>query len=438
MQLIRVYRKKILVFLAVSLIMISSVYVLVITGLPGQITLIEGKEYVYNLTNFFPIKVEIDGGGILEVDTKAVKSESLYGRLSNPIALKSNKLGSTILKIKVFGLIPLKDMKVEIVPNKKIVACGNTVGVKLDLNGILVIGISDVQDLEGKRIVPSKESDIKTGDLIVEINGKRPEGIDNLIDEIDSSKGEKITFKIKRGDYYTQTEVKPIMSSEDKKYRLGLWVRDSTAGIGTLTFYDPETLAFGALGHGITDIDTGIIMPVENGEVLESNVMGIKKGKPGVPGELKGVFLEDRSRLGKIDKNVEGGIYGYLNYDSKERVSGKTFPIALKGQIKEGAATILANIDGDQVKEYNIEIQKVSKNNSESSRGMVIKITDDRLLELTGGIVQGMSGSPILQNNQIVGAVTHVLVNDPTRGYGIFIEGMLKGINSEISAEKAG
>lgn len=434
MVFIKSYRKKFIIFLAVCFTVMALTYIRTISLLPGQITLIEGQEHVYNFGSLIPVEVKADKDGIIELNNGQIKSTGGYMQLSNPISIKSNKKGSVMLTLKAFGLIPLRTMKVDIVPNKKIVACGNTVGVKLDLNGILVIGISDVRDMEGKSVMPTKESGIKTGDLLVEINGKKPGGIDDLIKEVEKSAGESIKLKYKRGSSYSTAELNPILSSEDKKYHLGLWVRDSTAGIGTLTFYDPDSRYFGALGHGITDIDTGTLMPIADGEILESNILGIKKGKAGIPGELKGVFLEDRNMLGQIKANSEGGIYGILNEDAAERISNKLYPIALRTQIKEGPAVILANIDGRKVEEYEIEIQKVSKQSLSGTKGMIIKITDKRLLDATGGIVQGMSGSPIIQDNKIVGAVTHVLVNDPSRGYGIFIEGMIKNMNL-ISSE---
>lgn len=205
-------------------------------------------------------------------------------------------------------------------------------------------------------------------------------------------------------------------------------MRDSTAGIGTLTFYDPVTKGFGALGHGITDIDTGAIMPVQRGELVESNILTVKKGTKGNPGELKGVLIEDSGVLGTIVKNSHYGIYGTLNDAALDKFPNVKYPIALRNDIKVGPATILANIDGKKVEEYSIEIEKVSRKSANGLKGMVIRVTDDRLLEATGGIVQGMSGSPILQDGKLVGAVTHVLVNDPARGYGILIEWMIKNM----------
>lgn len=394
--------------------------------MPAKIVLLEGEEFVCDFKSPFLVNISVDKEGVLKLNNDEIKASGNFLSLSSPISLKSQQNGSVNMKIKIFGLLPLKTMRVDIVPNKKIVACGNTIGVKLKVNGILVIGLSDVETEDGKSILPARDVGIKPGDLITEANGQKLDTIEDLINEVDKSNGQGVAIKCKRGNTIIESVVTPVRAADDKKFHLGIWVRDSTAGIGTLTFYDPENRRFGALGHGITDIDTGALMPIESGEVLESNILAVKKGRQGSPGELKGVFVEDRNKLGVINKNCEFGIYGKLNDDSLVRIPNKAYQIALHNQVKEGGAIILANIDGKEVEEYEVEIQKVSRQNINSSKGMILKITDKRLLETTGGIVQGMSGSPIIQNNRVVGAVTHVLVNDPTRGYGIFIEWMVQ------------
>lgn len=430
MRFIKSYRKRFFVFLAVCFTVMAISYIQTISMIPGRVTLLEGEEYVYDFKSPYLVSIEADKDGIVELRHRDIKTSGDYFSLSNPISLRTHKYGRVSLRLKAFGLIPLKTMQVDIMPNKKLAACGNTVGVKLAIDGILVIGLSDVETENGVKALPAKESGIRPGDLIVEVNKTKPGSIDDLIKEIDKSQGKNIGIRYKREGNYTDAQVTPVKSAEDKKYHIGLWVRDSTAGIGTLTFYDPETKEFAALGHGITDIDTGMMMPVEAGEILESNILAIKKGRQGNPGELKGVFVEDRNKLGVIRKNCEQGIYGVLNQDSAQRLPGRLYPVAMRSQVKVGPATILANIDGKNVEEYSIEVQKVSRQNPGGSKGMIIKITDKRLLDTTGGIVQGMSGSPIIQDNRIIGAVTHVLVNDPTRGYGIFIESMVKNLSA--------
>ncbi|MCX7923249.1 MAG: SpoIVB peptidase [Clostridia bacterium] len=429
MYFIKSFRKRFFIFLAVCFTVMAISYIQTIAAVPGKLTLLEGEEYIYNFKSPFFVNIKADRDDIIKLNGGEIKTSGSYLKLSDPICLRTQKKGSVNLNIRVFGLIPLKTMKVDIVPNKKIIACGNTIGVRLKIDGVLVIGVTDVEGENGKKYLPARESGIKTGDVLVEVNGTKLNSIDDLTKAIEKSQGGNIGIKYKRGDNYRKTEVTPIKDSGDKKYHIGLWVRDGTAGIGTLTFYDPVTKSFGALGHGITDIDTGMLMPIESGELLESNILAVKKGQQGNPGELRGVFVEE-NKLGLIDKNTEHGIYGTLDAEEAEKISNKEYPIGLRSQIKEGPATILANIDGKNVNEYTIEIERVSRQNFMGSKGMVIRITDKRLLDSTGGIVQGMSGSPILQDGRIIGAVTHVLVNDPSRGYGIFIENMLRNVVS--------
>ncbi len=216
-------------------------------------------------------------------------------------------------------------------------------------------------------------------------------------------------------------QIEPVYSPADKAYKLGVWVRDSIQGIGTVTFFDEETNRFGALGHGIYDVDTGGLMSLKQGHITSAQLTDIVKGEKGVPGELEGFIAADEV-LGDITKNTEIGIFG----DAKTAAfTGDSYPIGVQTEVEENKATILSNIAGDTVIPYEIEIEQVNHFAKDNNKGMVIHVTDERLLEQTGGIVQGMSGSPIMQNGKLIGAVTHVFVNDPTRGYGIFIENML-------------
>lgn len=440
MQIIKSQKKRFFIFLAVCFTVMLVSYIRTVSVMPGEITMLEGEEYVYDFKSPFLVSINADGDGVLTINNGKINRNNSFIKLSGPLALKTQRNGNVNLILRIFGFIPLKTMKVDIVPYRKVVACGNTVGVKLKMNGVLVIGISDVETLDGSSILPVRDCGIRAGDLLVEVNKTKLNNIEDLVDQIEKSHGEKIYLKYKRGSITNDVEVKAVKARDDNKYHIGLWVRDSTAGIGTLTFYDPETKLFGALGHGITDIDTGSLMPVETGEILESNILAIKKGKQGNPGELKGVFTEDKNILGIINLNCEYGIYGKLNNNMLDKFSSRQYTVATRNQIKEGPASILANIDGKKVDEYSIEVQKVSRQNQVGSKGMIIKITDKRLLDETGGIVQGMSGSPIIQNEKIIGAVTHVLVNDPTKGYGVFIENMLKNLNknNEEQLPKAG
>ncbi len=427
MRNLRLYKKILIVLFASVTISISAIYLSVLFSIPDELILIQGEEYKYDFKNPFVVNIKADQQGMLKVNGGEINAAGNNVHFARPVSFSTDKSGSVKLDMKLFGLLPVKTVKVDIVSSKQLVACGNTVGVKLDISGILVIGVSDVETADGRKIAPSKDTGVRPGYVITEVNNNTMDNVSDLIDEIDKSSGNPIKIKYRYGNTIGTALMKPVKAADDNKFHIGLWVRDSTAGIGTLTFYDPQTQSFGALGHGITDIDTGTLMPVESGEILESSILGVKAGRSGVPGELKGIFVED-TKLGEIIKNTETGIYGNLSAGAAGRIVGKLYPIGLRSQIKEGPAVILSNIDGKTINEYDIEIQKVSKQNTNGSKGMVIKVTDPELLKTTGGIVQGMSGSPILQDGKIIGAVTHVLINDPTRGYGIFIEAMLKNI----------
>lgn len=433
LKFIRNRNTKLVIFLIVCISVMAFGYIRMLNTLPSNITLLEGEEYVYDFKNLFGINLVPDKKDIVSLSCMDAKktSGSRY-KLEDPLKIKPQKNGKVNISMKLFGMVKIKTIHVDVVPNKKIIACGNTIGVKMMIDGILVLGLSNIDTIDGKSIIPAKETGIKAGDFIISVNGRKMNNIDNLISAVDKSEGNPIKVKYRRGSSFEECEIKPLISVYDKKYHLGLWVRDSSAGIGTMTFYDPETNKFGALGHGIADIDTGTILPVESGEVLKSSILDIKKGKTGTPGELKGTFIDDK-KIGDIKLNCESGVYGTLNSSAERFITGKEYPIAVRTQVKEGPATILCNIEGQKVEEYDIEIQRVSMQNASSSKGMVLKITDKRLLERTGGIVQGMSGSPIIQNGKLVGAVTHVLINDPTRGYGIFVEWMLNNVSESFN-----
>ena len=435
-----VQKKRFPLLFIILFIFVSLLYLKSILAIPGEIVLLDDVGHDYSFRSPFLVNIKLDRDGIIKLNKDDLKVSSNSLKLSSPISMRAQSNGSVSLSLRFLGLIPLKTMRVDVVPNRELVACGNTVGVKLKIDGILVIGISDVEGMDGKRTLPVAEANIKPGDLIMQVNGKKLDSIDDLIKEIDKSNGSKIKLRYKSGSILKDVEIVPVKAVDDKKYHIGLWVRDSTAGIGTLTFYDPGTGCFGALGHGITDIDTGTLMPIENGEILESNILGVKRGRQGMPGELKGVFIEDKNKLGIIQVNSNYGIYGKLNPDATQRIARRQYPIGLRNQVKEGPAVILSNINGKDVEAYDVEIQKVSRQNLNGSKGMIIRIVDKRLLDATGGIVQGMSGSPIIQDNRIIGAVTHVLVNDPARGYGILIEGMIRNLpeGNRVDVEKAG
>lgn len=420
-------KKKLFVLLFVCFCVITLSYLQAFSVIPEKLILLEGEEYIYNFKSLYFVNIKADNREVLKLNNSDIKAQGNYLELISPLSFKTQKKGSVKLNFKAFGVIPLKTMQVDIIPSKKLAACGNTIGVKIKMDGILVIGLSEVDKADGSKSAPAKDGGIKTGDVICEVNNKKLTCINDLIDQIDQSNGGSLKVKLKRGNELLNVNINPIEGVNDKKYHIGLWVRDSTAGIGTMTFYDPESHGFGALGHGITDADTGTLMSVNSGEVIESNIISVRKGEQGTPGELKGIFMENRPPIGNIFKNAECGIYGQM-YDDFHVAKNRLYPIGLRGQVKVGPATILSNIEGNKIEEFDIVIERVARQSFSGPKGMVLRVTDKRLLNSTGGIVQGMSGSPIIQNGKLVGAVTHVLVNDPTRGYGIFIEWMLKNI----------
>lgn len=417
------------------LIIICFIYISLFLMIPGELVLLEGEEYIYKYQSIFPLSISTDASkdGIIQLKNDGRQQDGF--NIQSSVVLKSNRIGSVELTISILELIPVKTVKVDVVPNSKLVVCGNTIGIKMEVDGILVVGMMEVETTDGRRILPVKDTDIKTGDFITHVNGIKTEDVNSLIAQIEASRGGKISIRYRRGESFNDIVVRPVMSIDDKKYHIGLWVRDNTAGIGTLTFYEKETFHFGALGHGITDLDTGVLIPAKSGEIMESNILAVKKSRNGTPGELKGIFAESKARLGVVRVNSAQGVYGKLNHLMTDMIPERLYPIAIRSQVKEGPATMLANVIGKEIGEYEIEIQKVSSTNANGSKGMIIKITDERLLDITGGIVQGMSGSPIIQDGRIVGALTHVLVNDPSRGYGIFIECMVKKMyeNMEIN-----
>ena len=403
-------------------VIIASLYLSLIAFTPSQMTVLAGEEYRVEFFSPFQLHLSAETGGIHVERMGAGNRTSIF---SMPYTLKGTEYGQNKVQLSLFGLVPVKDISVNVIPARELIVCGNTVGIRLYIKGLLVVGISGVLTPDGNEVLPVKDTGLETGDFIIAVNNKEIEKISDLSKAIENSADKEITLKFIHDSRVIESKVTPVQSAEDGKYRIGIWVRDSTAGIGTLTYIEEETGKFGALGHGITDIDTGIMMPVKTGELLKSSVYGIRKGLQGNPGELQGDFLKSPEVIGEIYWNTAFGVFGKINKNVLSELNGKKYPVGTRSMVKEGPATILSNIHGDQVEEFSVEIQKIARKNLSGPKSMIIKITDPRLLDETGGIIQGMSGSPIIQDGRIIGAVTHVLVNDPAKGYGIFIETML-------------
>lgn len=304
-----------------------------------------------------------------------------------------------------------------------LVPVGHTVGIKLFSDGVLVVGLGQVDTPTGAA-APAKTCGLREGDIITHINSHEVDTIEEVQSVLEETSGEKMSIRCLRGDTELQLTTQAAQCSADGSYKLGAWIRDSMAGIGTVTFYDPQSGLFGALGHGVSDVDTARLMPLSSGAILHSSVTGVQKGQVGEPGQLRGAFDLDQD-LGQLYANTQSGIFGDLARTDGLPLS-PAVPVARKGEVHVGTVTIRSNIKGEEVKEYQAEILRIYPDNGEDTRNFLIKITDPELLDETGGIVQGMSGSPILQDGKLIGAVTHVLVNNPTQGYGIFVENMLK------------
>ncbi|WP_212138554.1 SpoIVB peptidase [Metabacillus litoralis] len=335
----------------------------------------------------------------------------------------------------VFDLagFPVKKTGVKVLPDFKVIPGGQSIGVKLNTLGVLVVGHHQINTAEGKKS-PGEIAGVEVGDIITKINGKKIEQMSDVTPFIQDAgnTGKPLDLVLSREDQEVKTKLYPLKDENDRSYRIGLYIRDSAAGIGTMTFYDPKSKKYGALGHVISDMDTKKPIVVENGQIVRSTVTSIEKGSNGNPGEKLARFSGDRKIIGNITRNSPFGIFGELNQDITNGIMDKAMPIALSNEVKEGPAKILTVVDNDKVEEFDVEVVSSVPQKFPATKGMVIKITDEKLLDKTGGIVQGMSGSPIIQNGKVIGAVTHVFVNDPTSGYGVHIEWMLNEAGIDI------
>lgn len=339
---------------------------------------------------------------------------------SYPLSVYSSAGNTFQMKLRLLGLIDIKDVSVQVVDRRVVSLCGTPFGIKMVTDGVMVVGTGSVTNLQSQAVNPAEDAGVLEGDVILSLNGEKISSKKQLTQIVSACSGQPISMVIRRGDELEQLTVSPVKSSLDNDYHLGLWVRDSSAGIGTMTFYDPQNGCFAGLGHAICDVDTGQIMPLSQGEIVEASIIGVDPGSSGDPGQLQGAFVAQKAS-GLLYANSYNGVYGQL-FDAP--AYAQTIPMAQSQEVTEGPAQILTTISGETPAYFDAYIEKVSLSQEEPTKNMVIRITDPDLLEISGGIVQGMSGSPIIQDGMLVGAVTHVFVNDPTRGYGIFAENM--------------
>ena len=360
---------------------------------------------------------------VAESNESNIPKDQLHLNKDYPISFGDGSSGQDTVKCKLFGLIDLKDVKVSVVKDQKLIPGGTPIGIYMETKGVLIIGTGTVTGMDGLNYEPAYHL-VKTGDYIEAVNAEPIYNKTDLIEKVNQYGNEEVILNIRRNEEEIQLKVKPVMTAPEE-YRLGIWVRDNTQGIGTLTFID-ENGRFGALGHGITDVDTSTLMEMDDGKLYETKILSIIKGEKGSPGEMTGfIDYNDANVRGQIKDNTEAGIFGIANDALKQEVAAEPMDICMKQDIELGPATIRCCASGE-VKEYQVEIKEVNMTGDDVNKGIVLEITDPELLNLTGGIIQGMSGSPIIQNNKIIGAVTHVFIQDSSRGFGIFIETMLQ------------
>ncbi|MEG0268958.1 MAG: SpoIVB peptidase [Clostridia bacterium] len=384
-------------------------------SLPSTLVVSPGQLAVMETT--FPLRVSVESGDVQAISSMA---EGLEGT-----ALKAGEQGKSTATISLLGLLPLRRVEIDVRDDLQLFPGGQAVGVALHTRGVLVVGTSDLSD----QFSPARLAGLKAGDLITEVRGKALDSTVQLTNLVSASGELPLPLTVLRGNSKLQLTLSPKRDAQTGGFRIGAWVRDSTAGVGTLSFYGEvqtgEGLRYGALGHAITDSDTQQVLTVGRGEIMQADVVDVRKGRVGMPGELKGSFLRENRVWGGIRLNNVFGIYGKLDKALAHPIYPKGLPIGRKDAVHTGEASILCTVGAGGMKEYAVQIVEVARQTAPAQRSMVLRVTDEELLQITGGIVQGMSGSPIVQDGRLIGAVTHVFVNDPTMGYGLFIEWML-------------
>ncbi len=413
------------IFLLVSFVLIStSKPVREYLRIPKQMVMFEGEKATF--ASALPVHAEVkDASHSIELE-KA--DDTLTVEAKQPDEEK------VVLNM---GGVPIKQIDVKALPSLKVIPGGQSIGVKLNTLGVLVVGYHLVDTESGKKS-PGELAGIQVGDMITSVNGKKIENMSDLSPFIEKSgkTGQPLDLQLIRDQRSIATKLTPLKDKHDHAYRIGLYIRDSAAGIGTMTFFDPISKKYGALGHVISDMDTKKPIIVQNGQIMKSTVTSIEKGSSGNPGEKLARFSKDKEIIGNITTNSPFGIFGKLSKSVPNELYDKPMPVALSSQVKKGPAKMLTVIENDRVEAFDVEIVNSVPQKFPATKGLVIRVTDPRLLKKTGGIVQGMSGSPIIQDGKLIGAVTHVFVNDPTSGYGVHIEWMLNEAGIDIYGSK--
>lgn len=426
MRSVKIYRR---VLISLFFIVIISVfgysYYKLNKSIPNEIKILVGNEEKFDFKIPFKANIETQDIGVISVNDLSVPSNQIDINLNQPFTIESSKTGNYTVNLKLFGLFNFKKISLDVIDDIELIPCGEPIGIYIETDGILVLGSGRITAEDGLNYEPVNNK-LKSGDYILAINNKKITNKSELVDEIQKCNGKDINLLVRRNNEEITIRITPVKTASGG-YKIGAWIRDNTQGIGTLTFISTNGY-FGALGHGITDIDTGVLMEIKSGSIYAAQIMSIIKGKEGEPGELIGMIKQsNKYRMGNIKVNSNQGIFGTVNNNYNSLTKDEPLEIGLKQEVMIGKAKIRCTVD-DEINEYEILIENVDISNSNHSKGIVIRITDERLLEYTGGIVQGMSGSPIIQNNKIIGAVTHVFIQDSTKGYGTFIENMVNNL----------
>ncbi len=423
MNRLKRYRIALIIVLVVELLFTSCFYIYRINaGIPDSLKVYVGDDSSFDFS--VPIEADLEGSiEALNISNAQKRDDGqIHFSMRQPFTVTSAQKGRYRMNLKLFGIFNLKSISLDVIDNLELIPCGNTIGIQVRTDGLLVLGTGAVKTASGLEYEPAYQI-LQTGDYITGINGNDVSSIKKLERYLNNTDDDHVTLDIRRNDKESKVKLQTV-ECEDGSTKLGVWVREDTQGIGTLTYISPDG-HFGALGHGITDSDTGVLMKIKSGKLYNTEIIKLIKGSSGSPGEIMGMILEsDSEMIGRVENNTELGISGTIsdNVDISEYKYG-SLPVGLRQEIKKGPAVILCQL-GDEIEEYNVEIIDIDKGSTDN-KGIVVQITDERLLKKTGGIIQGMSGAPIIQNGKLIGAVTHVFVQDAAKGYGIFIENML-------------
>lgn len=423
----QIYRSVLIILVFLDLMVILDMGIKkMASNIPSNIRVLVGTEETFDFD--LPVEGDIEIGqvNVFNVDNKQNLDDKIHINLNKPFSIQSSQVGAYSVDLKLFGKFTLKKINIDVIESVEVIPSGMPIGIYVNTNGVLILGTGDVACSDGMNYEPALNI-LKSGDYIVAIDDTTVSTIDDVMKCINKSNGDSMEFSVRRNGEIIKLKVIPVKST-DGNYKIGVWIREDTQGIGTLTYTTTDD-KFGALGHPITDMDTGTVLEINQGSIFTTQIIDIVKGKSGEPGEILGVINQSaKNKLGTINTNTTQGIYGELGENSNKIKQGEVMEIGLKQNIKLGKAYIRCMVE-NEIKDYEIEIEKINLNPSAENKGMVIRITDDNLLKVTNGIIQGMSGSPIIQDKKIIGAVTHVFIQDSTKGYGTFIENMI--INSK-------